>query len=218
MSSYQRLASSTAIVIALVTVTAAGRESAAQKGQSGPKGITLVSEAAQFDDAAGIRSDGLGLYRDGVDGVSSQRVSGSSTTNGWAWDLAAKRTSVPRTLTYDLTHPADGVSQPMGVLTEHDTHGQVYDLSTMSDGQTAYVRASFHIIINRVEYVVRFGQTPGDGSAPLKVTRTGNQFWVRTDASDPNGDIARYVQGNGPGEVLVGLYHVPVDLTLSNQQ
>src|SRR5690348_7989234 len=137
MSSYQRLASSTAIVIALVTVTAAGRESAAQKGQSGPKGITIVSQTALFNDSGGIRSDGLGLYSDGLDGVSSIRVSGSASENGWAWNLAAKRTSAPRKLTYDLTHPvADGLSQPMGVLTEHDTDGHVYDLSTIPPGGT----------------------------------------------------------------------------------
>jgi hypothetical protein len=142
-------------------------------------------------------------------------VEGADTTNGWAWDLAARRTTNPRTLTYDLTHRADGSAQSFGVVTVNDTHGQVYDLSTMAISEARFVRASFHFFVNGVEYVLRFGQEAGDGSSPLKATRASSTgFDVKTDG--PN-DQALLFRGNGPGSILLGLYHVPLEVMLTNQ-
>ncbi len=194
-----------------------GGGSTSQKGKPGPSNNTTIPTEATFNVGSGIGGDERGgTYRDGTDGVKSFRVLGSSTTNGWAFDLAAKRTNSPRSLVYDLTQPdlvLGGTDRE--VLEVHDTHGQIYNLSTIPDGGTAYVRAAFHLIVDRVEYVLRFGQTPGDGSSALKVTRTGNSYWVRTDPN--SGDIARFLQGNGPGETVLGYYHVPLDLTLTDQ-
>ncbi len=184
--------------------------SAAQKK---PKATTTPTEASFADLSTGISHDGQGPYSDGVDGVSSYRVSGSGTTNGWAFDLNARRTSERRTLTYDLNNPFDG--PPFGKVVVNDTHGQVYDLSTMTEGEVRYVRAAFHLFIDRVEYVLRFGQTPGDGSAALKVTRLSNDAFHVSNLADS--DLARFLQGNGPGAVLLGIYHVPIDLLLTNQ-
>jgi hypothetical protein len=133
--------------------------------------------------------------------------------SGWAFDLKARRVSEPRTLTYDLTNSVEG--PPQGIITINDTHGQIYDLSNMANGEVKYVRAAFHLIVNRVEYVLRFGQMPGDGSSALEVTRVSSEeFHVRTSNQ---GDRARFLRGNGPGEVLLGIYSVPVDLKLMNQ-
>ena len=127
-----------------------------------PSDPTIYPTVAEFADG-GIRNDGRGPYYDGIDGVSSYRVAGSGTTNGWAFDLKARRATEPRTLTYDLNNPSWN-SPPQGVITINDTHGQIYDLSTMAVNEVKYVRAAFHLIVNRVEYVLRFGQTPNDRS------------------------------------------------------
>ena len=161
----------------------------------------------------GICADGQ-VY-DGIDGVSSYRVEGVGTTNGWAWDLSARRTTDPRTLTYDLSHSVDAEAPSFGVVTVNDTHGQVYDLSTMAVGEVRAVRAAFHFFINGVEYVVRFGQTLDDGSSPLIATRvSATAFEVRTDGDS---DVARLLRGNGPGAILLGTYHVPLHVLLANQ-
>ena len=174
---------------------------------------TLYPTTATFADG-GISSDGEGPYFDGVRGVSSSRVAGAGTTNGWFWDLAG-RTKTPRSLVYDLSVPADATSPHLGVITVTNTHGQVYDLSTLDVGETTFVRAAFHLSIDRVTYVVRFGQSPTDGSSALEVTRlSATEFHVRTGGQ---GDIARFLRGNGPGEVLLGYYRMPLDLMLTNQ-
>ena len=200
------------LVIALfIAVSFGAPVTSAQK----PPKATIYPTVALFSTAfpAGIRHDGRGPYYDGVDGVSSTRVAGSTTTNGWAFDLKASRATQPRLLIYDLSVPYTGPAR--GVISINDTHGQIYDLSDMAVGEVKYVRAAFHLMINRVEYVLRFGQTPGDGSSALQVTREANDaFHVRTSGQ---GDLARYLQGNGPGEVLIGVYHLPVDLMLTNQ-
>lgn len=184
--------------------------SAAQKR---PKATITPTEASFSGLSTGISPDAQGPYSDGVDGVSSYRVSGSGTTNGWAFDLNARRTSERRTLTYDLNNPFDGPQ--FGVVVVNDTHGQVYDLSTMTVGEVRDVRAAFHLFIDRVEYVLRFGQTTGDGSAALKVTRLSNDTFHVTNVADS--DLARFLRGNGPGAVQLGIYHVPIDLLLTNQ-
>lgn len=202
-------------VTALLTVLVLDVGAGQGKGASS---ITLLPAAAAFSNTGGVRNDGGGPYIDGTDGVSSLLASGSGSTNGWVWDLAAKRSRLTRSLVYDLTNPDPVLGgNDLGVITIHTTHGQIYDLAAISEGETTSVRASFHLIINRVEYVLRFGQTPGDGSAPLIATRSGSSFWIRTDSEQPDGDLARYLQGNGPGEILLGYYHVPVDLTLTVQ-
>lgn len=174
---------------------------------------TFYSTTATFAEG-GIRSDGEGPYYDGLRGVSSDRVAGAGTTNGWFWDLAG-RTKSPRRLVYDLSVPADANSVAVGVITASNTHGQVYDLSTIAVGQTTFVRASFHLSIDGVAHVVRFGQSPTDGSSALEVTRvSASEFHVRTGGQ---GDVARFLRGNGPGEVLLGRYNMPLDLRLTNQ-
>ena len=178
-----------------------------------PTTYPTTATFAATPEGCGICADGP-LY-DGIDGVSSHRVKGVGTTNGWVWDLKARRTSDPRTLTYDLSHPADSGGPSFGVVTLNDTHGQVYNLSTMAVGEVRTVRAAFHFFVNRVEYVVRFGQTPDDGSSPLIARRVSDtEFEVSTDG---NGDLARLLQGNGPGAILLGIYHVPLYVQLTNQ-
>lgn len=201
------LRASLAVVVAITL--APGSPAATATAQKNPKPTTYPT-VAEFS-GSGIVSDGP--LHHGVDGVSSYRVSGSGSTNGWAFDLAARRSTTPRTLIYDLTNPSDGAAR--GLVEVNDTHGQVYDLSTMTVGEIRYVRAAFHLTVNRVDYVLRFGQTSGDGSSALEVERLSESaFHVRTGAE---GDLARYLQGNGPGAILLGIYHVPVDLVLTNQ-
>lgn len=207
-SSHRARTSTVAVLAFALSLTPS--VSAAQKK---PKATTTPTEASFTDLSTGIAQDGQGPYFDGVDGVSSYRVSGSGTTNGWAFDLNARRTSERRTLTYDLSNPFDGPQ--FGAVVVNDTHGQVYDLSTMTVGEVRHVRAAFHLFIDRVEYVLRFGQTPGDGSAALKVTRLSNDAFRVTNVADD--DLALFLQGNGPGAVLLGVYHVPIDLVLTNQ-
>ena len=181
-------------------------------GAQKPPRSTTIPTIAEFT-GAGILDDGLGPYVDKQSGVSSYRVSGSGSTNGWAFDLAASKSKTPRRMTYDLSNPFSGPSQ--GVIVLNDTHGQIYDLSDMEAGEVRNVRAAFHLIINRVDHVLRFGQSAGDGSSPLTVTRLSQGvFDVRTGAQ---GDLARFLRGNGPGEVLIGIYHVPIVLELTNQ-
>ena len=205
----RRFSVSLALVAVLLAVfSTVGALGASQKKSPKPPTYPTVAE---FHDG-GIMDDGQGLYYDGVDGVSSYRVSGSGTTNGWAWDLDG-RTKTPRSLVYDLRNPVEGASE--GVIVVSNTHGQIYDLSDMQVGEVRYVRAAFHLILNRVEYVLRYGQTAGDGSSPLEVTRIADGlFHVRTGSQ---GDLAQYLRGNGPGAVLLGIYSVPLDLTLTNQ-
>ena len=209
-----------AAVAAFVLVAAGSIATLAAQGRGGggggKPGITTVSTVATFTDEAIQVADANPLI-DGEDGVSSYRVSGSSSTNGWAWNLDAKRTKNPRSLVYDLTNPVDPAAAlfPYDVVEVHDTHGQIYDLSTIEDGGEAFVRASFHFVVDDTLYVVRFGQNPDDDSSPLRVTRTGDEFWVRTDAD--TGDVARLMLGNGPGEVLLGYYHVPFSVVLESQ-
>lgn len=199
-----------ALVAVLLAVFSTGPSLGAR--QKGPTKPPTYPTVAEFHDG-GIMGDGMGPYYDGVDGVSSYRVSGSGTTNGWAWDLADRRSGTRRSLVYDLRNPIEGVSQ--GVIELSNTHGQIYDLSDMQVGEVRYVRAAFHLIINRVDYVLRYGQTAGDGSSLLEVTHIADgTFHVRTGGQ---GDLARYLRGNGPSAVLVGIYSVPLDLTLSNQ-
>jgi len=196
------------VAVLLAVFSTGASLAASQKKPPKPPAFPTIAE---FHDG-GILDDGRGPYYDGVDGVSSYRVSGSGTTNGWAWDLAG-RSRTPRSLIYDLRNPIEGVSQ--GVIALSNTHGQIYDLSDMQVGEVRHVRASFHLIINRVEYVLRYGQTADDGSSPLEVTRIADgTFHVRTGGQ---GDRARYLRGNGPGAVLLGIYSVPLDLTLTNQ-
>ena len=198
------------LLSALIVVLPVGVQ--AQKKPTPTTYPTTATFAAPAE-GCGICADGP-IY-DGIDGVSSQRVKGAGTTNGWFWDLKARRTSDPRTLTYDLSHPADGGGPSFGVVTVNDTHGQIYDLSTMAVGEVRAVRAAFHFFINRVEYVVRFGQTPDDGSSPLVATRVSDTaFEVRTDGDS---NFARLLQGNGPGAILLGIYHVPLHVLLTNQ-
>jgi hypothetical protein len=196
----------------VATIAAQGRGGGG--GGKGGGGTTLVPTIATFADEAIRVADGDPIL-DGEDGVKSIRAVGSSSTNGWSWNLDEKRTRTPRSLIYDLTNPADETSPPFGVVEVHDTHGQTYDLSTIADGGEALVRASFHLVVEDTLYVVRFGQNPDDGSSPLRVTRTGDTFWVRTDAG--TGDVARLMLGNGPGEVLLGYYHVPFSVVLESQ-
>ena len=208
-------------LLAALTIVAAGSiATLAAQGRGGGKGGTaLIPTVATFEASSAIQVDDGGPLFDGEDGVKSVRVSGSSSTNGWSWNLDEKRTRNPRSLIYDLTMPADPTTESFAVVVVHDTHGQIYDLSTIDEnGGEAYVRASFHFVLDGTLYVVRFGQTLGDGSAPLKVTRTGDTFWVRTDTTtSPDDDVARLMLGNGPGEVELGFYHVPLSLTLESQ-
>lgn len=201
------------VSIGAVLVLALSLTPAVGVAQKKPKATIAPTEASFTDLSTGIRPDGHGPYFDGIDGVTSYRVSGSGTTNGWAFDLNARRTSERRTLTYDLDNPLNGPR--FGAVVVNDTHGQVYDLSTMAVGEIRYVRAAFHFFIDRVEYVLRFGQTPGDGSAALKVTRLSTDTFHVTNVADD--DLARFLRGNGSGAVLLGIYHVPIDLVLTNQ-
>ena len=140
-------------------------------------------------------------------------LSGPAPRTGGSRDLAG-RTKAPRTLVYDLSNPATPESPQQSVITINNTHGQVYDLSVMAVGETRYVRAAFHLIIDRVDYVLRFGQSPTDGSSALEVTRiSASQFHVKTGEQ---GDVVRMLRGNGPGEVLLGTV-LPLDLTLTDQ-
>ena len=218
---YRRPTLAALAVLVMVTagsIAALGAQGRGGGGGGGGKpGITTISTIATFTEEA-IRVAGGGSLVNGEDGVSSYRVEGSNSTNGWSWNLDAKRTKTPRSLIYDLTAPADATTTSARVVIVHDTHGQIYDLSTIPEGQSAYVRGSFHFVVDDTLYVVLFGQTSGDGSSPLLATRgTGEEadtFWVRTHAI---GDVARLMLGNGPGEVLLGYYHVPFSVVLESQ-
>jgi hypothetical protein len=162
-------------------------------GQKKPKPTLIPTDAtlAALVDGlpCGVCDDGLRPYLDGI-------------------DLKARRTSDPRTLTYNLNAPLDG--QQRGLIAVNDTHGQTYDLSNMTVGQVKSVRASYHFFVNGVEYVLRFGQTENDGSDLLHAERLStDEYRVRTNGQR---DVAPLLQGNGPGAILLGTYHVPLDV------
>ena len=207
--SHRRLrpGASTFVVCTAVALLIASLSLDAQKGKN-----TTIPQVVEFINA-GISDDGRGPYYDGEGGVSAYRVCCAGTANSLAFHTAANKVPAPRSLTYNLTNAIQG--NPLGVLTVVTNRVFIYDLSNMAIGEEKYVRASFHQIINRVEYVLRFGQTAGDGSSPLLATRvTDGQFHVRTAGQ---GTLARYLRGNGPGEVLLGIYNVPMELVLTNK-
>jgi len=217
-------------LLLLASVLAAGSAAvvtAQGKGGRGGGNTTTTPTIATFHTdidgvTTAIQDDGGGPLFDGQDGVKSIRVTGSTSTNGWTWNLFAKRSRTPRSLVYNLTMPVDGAAD-FGIHSVNDTHGQVYNLSTIAappgGSADAFVHAAFHFFVDGTEYVVRFGRENGVCGSLLKVTRTADTdtFWVRTDPDNPDGDIACLMEGNGPGEVLLGYYHVPLSLQLESQ-
>jgi hypothetical protein len=187
-----------------------------------------------MDAGAGIRSDGLGPYIDGVDSVAVSKGAslnldlGGPRGDGRVTTLRFVR-PLRRSLVIDLTRPSAG-ARSLGLIRDneavtHMTFTHVHERYMVSvnalepsDSLTPVERVEFQFRINGMPHLLQMGEWTqgefsiqprlhGDGTATASVAHTDASTWTVTA---PPGSLARLWDLSDPERpVDKGLYEVP---------
>ncbi|HEX4946871.1 MAG TPA: hypothetical protein VFZ34_09415 [Blastocatellia bacterium] len=193
------------ITLSLILCLLLGVWSFTKPGQA----VDAIPVTVVFNDSLdnNIRSDGLGAYLNGVDGV--QRIIDLLNDLILQLHFAGKKTLPRRQMFFDFTKPV-GNALNRGTILEA-AFLNVDSIGTMAVGESRSAQAQFNTSIG----LLRFNPANYPGTSYVLVTRTSETTWEITASASTGGDVAALVQQARNGTYKpVGNYHMPFQITV----